>query len=205
MIAQLQLSKRGSMNQVRWWLSYPCGNQLFFQFLNAFSTLISFRLLDIDFNNSFEFCLYFKSCLALANTASYWFSHFNLFLKTKVLNALHWTGKVSLLTRVGITTLFNFTFYDSLYRLLSVVASSSSSSESPPFCMGGGTFSSKFWKGGSPKKMTAWGDLKSSCHGYLSGELTMFLVKKRLKNKIAMALRALLQMLILACFSQTTN
>ena len=140
MIAQLQLSKRGSMNQVRWWLSYHCGNQLFFQFLNAFSTLISFRLLDIDFNSSFEFCLYFKSCLALANTASYWFSHFNLFLKTKVLNALHWTGKVSLLTRVGITTLFNFTFYDSLYRLLSVVASSSSSSssESPPFCWGGG-------------------------------------------------------------------
>ena len=162
MIAQLHLSKRGSMNQVRWWLSYPCGNQLFFQFLNAFSTLISFRLLDIDFNNSFEFCLYFKSCLALANTASYWFSHFNLFLKTKVLNALHWTGKVSLLTRVGITTLFSFTFYDSLYRLLSVVASSSSSSESPPFCMGGGggDFQFQILKGGITKKNDCLGGLK---------------------------------------------
>ena len=27
-------------------------------------------------------------------------------------------------------------------------------------------------------------DLKSSCHGYLPGGLTIFLVKKRLKNKI---------------------
>ena len=28
--------------------------------------------------------------------------------------------------------------------------------------------------------MSAWRDLKMSCHGYLPGEVTMFLVKKRI-------------------------
>ena len=54
-----------------------------------FCTLISFRLLDIDFNSFFEFCPCFKSCLALANAAPYWFSHFNLSLKIKFLNVLY--------------------------------------------------------------------------------------------------------------------
>ena len=31
--------------------------------------------------------------------------------------------------------------------------------------------------------MTVWGDLKSSCHEYLPGALTIFLVKKDLKIK----------------------
>ena len=42
----------------------------------------------------------------------------------------------------------------------------------PPFCWGA-NFSPKFWKGGDGKK---WEDI-------CMGELTMFLVKKRLKNK----------------------
>ena len=116
-------SKRGSINQARWWMSYPCGNQrkvkgihdlsrisnvqscwlprvatFSSNFWMFFSTLISFRLLDIDFNSSFELCPCFKNCLAIANEASCCFFHFNLSLKAKVLHALHWTGKVSLLT-----------------------------------------------------------------------------------------------------------
>ena len=51
-------------------------------FLMFFSILISFHLLDIDHNSSFEFCSCFKSWLALANGASCWFSHFNMSLKT---------------------------------------------------------------------------------------------------------------------------
>ena len=52
----------------------------------SFFTLINFRLHDIEFNSFFEFCPCFKNCLALANAASYWFSRFNLSLKTKFLN-----------------------------------------------------------------------------------------------------------------------
>ena len=52
----------------------------------------------------------------------------------------------------------------------------------PPFLLGGQLLLPKFEKGGDyqRKKMSAWVDLKSSCHGYLprGGEgLTMFLVK----------------------------
>ena len=54
---------------------------------------------------------------------------------------------------------------------------------SAPFCWGT-TFNPKFWKVGYQKKMSTRRDLKSSCHGYLAGRLTIFLVKKRLKNKI---------------------
>ena len=50
------------------------------------------------------------------------------------------------------------------------------------------------------KKWVLGGDLKSSCHRYLSeGGLLCFLFKKDL------ALRAQFQILTLACFSQTTN
>ena len=59
----------------------------------------------------------------------------------------------------------------------------SSHSISAPFCWGT-TFNPKFWKVGYQKKMSRRRDLKSSCHGYLPGGLTIFLVKKRLKNKI---------------------
>ena len=46
----------------------------------------------------------------------------------------------------------------------------------------GDNFHSQILKkaGGLRKKMSAWGDLKSSCHGYLPGGLTMFLAKNRL-------------------------
>ena len=46
----------------------------------------------------------------------------------------------------------------------------------PPFLLGS-TFNPKFLNVG-------YQNLKSSCHGYLPGGLTIFLVKKRLKNKI---------------------
>ena len=59
----------------------------------------------------------------------------------------------------------------------------SSHSISTPLCCGT-TFNPKFWKVGYQKKMSTWRDLKSSCHGYLPGRLTIYLVKKRLKNKI---------------------
>ena len=52
-----------------------------------------------------------------------------------------------------------------------------------PFLLGS-TFNPNFWKAGYQKKMSTRRDLKSSCHGYLPGGLTIFLVKKRLKNKI---------------------
>ena len=53
--------------------------------------------------------------------------------------------------------------------------------QSPAFCWGD-NFHSQILKrgGGVRKKMSAWGDLKSSCHGYLPGGLTMFLAKNRL-------------------------
>ena len=56
----------------------------------------------------------------------------------------------------------------------------------PPLSAGGTTFSTKFWKGGGQKKMSAWGDLKRSCHGYLPGGRGAHYVycQKRLKNKI---------------------
>ena len=50
---------------------------------------------------------------------------------------------------------------------------------------GGDNFQSHIFKGGGGfKKMSAWGDLKSSRHVYLPGGLLYFLSKKRLKNKI---------------------
>ena len=52
-----------------------------------------------------------------------------------------------------------------------------------PFCWGT-TFNPKFWKVGYQKKMSTRRDLKNSCHGYLPRRFTIFLVKKRLKNKI---------------------
>ena len=52
--------------------------------------------------------------------------------------------------------------------------------------------------------MCAWGDLKKSCHRYLAGGLTMFLVKKYFEEQ-NMALKAQFQMLLLACFSQASN
>ena len=58
-------------------------------------------------------------------------------------------------------------------------------------------------KRGDKKKMSACGDLKSSCHEYLPGGLLCFLLKKLLKIKYG--LRAQFQILILAWFSQTTN
>ena len=53
--------------------------------------------------------------------------------------------------------------------------------QSPRFCWGDG-FQSQILETGYQKKMSAWVDLKSSCHEYLPGGrgLTMFLVKKRL-------------------------
>ena len=41
----------------------------------------------------------------------------------------------------------------------------------------------KFEKASIRRKMSAYGDLNSSCHGYLPREFTMFLVKKKLKMK----------------------
>ena len=52
--------------------------------------------------------------------------------------------------------------------------------------------------------MNAWGNLKSYFNRYLAGGLNMFLVKKEFLKE-NMALRAQFQMLILVCFSQTTN
>ena len=45
-----------------------------------------------------------------------------------------------------------------------------------PFLLGGQLSVPNFEKGASEEKMSAWGDLKSSCHGYLPWGLTMFLV-----------------------------
>ena len=57
-----------------------------------------------------------------------------------------------------------------------------STSPSPPLFLLGGQFSVlNFEKGGGiTQKMSVWGDLKGSCHGYLPGGLSMFLVKKRI-------------------------
>ena len=51
---------------------------------------------------------------------------------------------------------------------------------SPPlFLLGGQLSVLNFEKGGGiTQKMSVWGDLKGSCHGYLPGGLSMFLVKK---------------------------
>ena len=47
--------------------------------------------------------------------------------------------------------------------------------------VGGAQFTvQNFEKRGVKKKMSAWRDLKMPCHGYLPGEGTMFLVKKRI-------------------------
>ena len=60
-------------------------------------------------------------------------------------------------------------------------------SDPPPFCWGT-TFSPKFWKGGSIRKnMSAWGDLRNSCHGYLPGGLLCFLSTKDVFFKKNMA------------------
>ena len=45
-----------------------------------------------------------------------------------------------------------------------------------PFLLGGQLSVPNFEKGASEEKMSACGDLKSSCHGYLPWGLTMFLV-----------------------------
>ena len=53
-----------------------------------------------------------------------------------------------------------------------------------PFCwVVETTFCPKFWKGEFRKKMSAWGDLKSTCHRYLpggGGGLLCYLSKKTL-------------------------
>ena len=56
----------------------------------------------------------------------------------------------------------------------------------PPFLLGGQLLVPNFEKGGGQKKMSAWGDLKRSCHGYLPGGRGAHYVycQKRLKNKI---------------------
>ena len=73
-----------------------------------------------------------------------------------------------------------------------------------PFLCWGTTFSPRFSKGRIRKKMSACRDLQSFCHGYFPWGGTYYIScqKKLSKN---MALRAQFQMLILACFSQTTN
>ena len=48
----------------------------------------------------------------------------------------------------------------------------------PPFCWGAQPSVPNFEKWGRWEKMSAWGVLKSSCHRYLPGGLTMFLGKK---------------------------
>ena len=50
----------------------------------------------------------------------------------------------------------------------------------PPVSAGRG----QFLKRGDQKKMIAWGDLKSSCHEYLLGDLLFLVNKKTFKNKI---------------------
>ena len=52
--------------------------------------------------------------------------------------------------------------------------------------------------------MSDWGDLKSSCHGYLPGGAYYVSCQKRLLN-IKYGFGAQFQMLILAYFRQTTN
>ena len=59
---------------------------------------------------------------------------------------------------------------------LNLVGRVSQYQQSPSFLLEVTTFSPKFWKGGYQKKMSARGELKSSCHGYLPGRRTMFLV-----------------------------
>ena len=54
---------------------------------------------------------------------------------------------------------------------------------SPSFLLGGQLSLLNFEKREIRKKMSAWGDLRSSCYGYLPGGLTMFLVKRLLKMK----------------------
>ena len=56
------------------------------------------------------------------------------------------------------------------------------SASSFPFLQGGGegNFHPQILKTRDQKKMSAWGDLKSSWHIYLPGGITMFLVKRRL-------------------------
>ena len=55
---------------------------------------------------------------------------------------------------------------------------------SPPLFLLVGQFSVlNFEKGGGiTQKMSVWGDLKGSCHGYLPGELSMFPVKKEVSK-----------------------
>ena len=52
--------------------------------------------------------------------------------------------------------------------------------------------------------MSGLGDLKYSCHRYLSGGAYCFFVKKDFVKQ-NVALRVQFQMLILACLSQETN
>ena len=55
---------------------------------------------------------------------------------------------------------------------------------SPPLSAGGDNFQSQILKRRDQKKMSAQGDLKSSCYGYLLGGLLCFFSKKRIQNKI---------------------
>ena len=50
----------------------------------------------------------------------------------------------------------------------------------PPFSAGGDNLQSQILKEGDQEKMSVWGALKSSCHGYFAGGLIMLLAKKRL-------------------------
>ena len=57
----------------------------------------------------------------------------------------------------------------------------------PLFLLGGGQLSvTNFEKGEIRKKMSAWGDLRSSCQIFAWEGLTMFPVKKTFKNKICL-------------------
>ena len=68
--------------------------------------------------------------------------------------------------------------------------------------VGWAKFQSQILKMGDQKKMSAWGDLNSSCHGHLPGGLLCFLSKKE-TFKIKYSSDG--SMLILACFSQKKN
>ena len=84
-------------------------------------------------------------------------------------------------TKVRICNLFlleePFTFFDALHKVVTVSAH--------PFLLWGTTFCLKFWKREYQKKISIWGYLKGSCHGYLPvGACYVPCQKNDFKNKI---------------------
>ena len=76
----------------------------------------------------------------------------------------------------------------SQFQMLILACFSQTTVPPPYFLLGGGggqlNFQSQILKRGDQKKISAWGDLNSSCHGYLRGGLLCSLSKKKRLLKI---------------------